>query len=93
MLLPSNTLTVLLPEFLPPLSAGSVTEAPDKDAALAGLRRAIAWLWNNEKKALWPTLEALAQQEFEPERLRKICDTFNYISSIRSVAKPILAQK
>ena len=23
----------------------------------------------------------------EPERLRKICDTFNYISSVRSVAK------
>jgi multiple sugar transport system substrate-binding protein len=23
----------------------------------------------------------------EPERLRKICDTFNYISSIQSVAK------
>ena len=29
----------------------------------------------------------------DPERLRKFCDTFNYISSIRSVAKPILAQK
>ena len=23
----------------------------------------------------------------EPERLRKICDTFNYISSVRSIAK------
>ena len=55
--------TVLLPEFLPPLPAGSVTEAPDRDAALAGLRRAIAWLWNNEKKDLWPTLEALTRQE------------------------------
>ena len=33
------------------------------NAALAGLRRAIAWLWNQEKKDLWPTLEALAQQE------------------------------
>jgi DNA-binding NtrC family response regulator len=55
---------VLLRSFLPRLVAPDANaEAVDKDAALAGLRRAIHWAWKNDKKDLWPTLEALLQRE------------------------------
>jgi DNA-binding NtrC family response regulator len=45
-------------------------EPADRDIALAGLRRAIAWAWQTEQPDLWPLL----QQELERELLRFATD-------------------
>jgi DNA-binding NtrC family response regulator len=42
------------------------TAATDDAAALAGLRRAVAWAWASDKPDLWPLL----QQQLECELLR-----------------------
>jgi DNA-binding NtrC family response regulator len=54
---------VLLGSFLPPLTARDpkALETPDKDAALAGLRCAVQWVWHNEKRDLLPRLQELLE--------------------------------
>jgi two-component system nitrogen regulation response regulator GlnG len=56
--------TVLLPEFLPPLSAGPANAGSAKEGILPSLRDIIAAVWrNNSGEKPWPVLEEMLECE------------------------------